>query len=262
MKIKNVLIMSLVLVFAFSCSMGSSFMHEEQALSDSTVVSAGSLPVKLVKAGNWTMSKYGTTWVNRNYTVMVENLAYDKEIVIWGEDKDGTWKAFPMQYTGSAGGSQEYWELHTNEGPQTFVVRATMNGQTWWDNNGGNNYTLSAQGVTLYNDVKILADTAYASSTYMSVSVNLQNLDYNKSVYVIYTTDGWATTNVKPLTYFSYQTYGYGSAPSPNSAGVEHWRTSFSLDYGTSPVEYCFSYDVSGTTYWDTNNGANYTVNR
>jgi hypothetical protein len=163
-----------------------------------------------------------------------------------------------MQYKYSTGDNREIWDYHTNNGPVNFAVKAVIGGVTYWDNNGGSDYVLENQGVTLYNDIAIHQYYGSANSTYMTVSVNLQNLDYTKSVNVIYTTDGWATTSVKPLHWSSYQMYGYGSAQSPNASGVEYWSTSFSLPAGTTPVEYVFSYDVNGTTYWDNNFGANY----
>lgn len=220
-------------------------------------------PVTVVRAAKFVMSKYGMTSVNHSYTVLVDDLAYDKAVTIWGETPSG-WQGLAAQYVRSAG-DRELWEAHTNGGFDRFAVKYEVDGQTYWDNNGGQDYTVEGSGVNLYNGVDVLqwgTAALYGSSSYLFLGANLRNLSYDKDVDVVYTTDGWATVRTAPLYYDSWQVYGYGSAPSPNDAGIEYWTGAVEVGSTATEVEYAFAYEVGEQTYWDNNFGANYVVQR
>lgn len=221
--------------------------------------------VKVIRAASFDMGKYGYSWTNRSYTMLVKNIAYEKNVTIHGETEEGEWKDYPARYIRSCGDNMEIWEVHVNEGPVNFVAKYEVNGETYWDNNNGENYTISSEGITLYNDINILSwgtSALYESSQTMYVGVNLKNFDYNKDVKVVYTTDNWETRQEAELHYSYYQSYGYGTADSPNEAGFEYWYSYIQVDPTVSTIEYAIRYEVNGQVYWDNNFGSNYYVVR
>lgn len=224
--------------------------------------------VKLLRASSFTMSRYGFTSVNRSYTILVQNIAFEKKVSIWGEGKDGQWYELEAEFENSVGTDQEIWELHTNNGPANFVVKYEVNGEIYWDNNSNQNYKIESEGITLFNDIKILTWSndlySYNNQTTFSISAHLQNLGYDKSVKVVYTTNNWTTTQTADLNFQSYQMYGFGSTRSPNDAGFEFWTAYITFE-GTEnidSIEYAISYEVNGEKYWDNNFGFNYVVTK
>lgn len=79
-------------------------------------------------------------------------------------------------------------------------------------------------------------------------SVLVKNLAYSKKVTIVYTTDGWATTRTLDA---SYQSAFQG--------GYDRW-TFFQMAWQGDSFEFAVSYEVAGKTYWDNNDGRNYTT--
>src|SRR5215470_6864036 len=79
-----------------------------------------------------------------NFQVLVENIAYEKIVGIWGHDTlSGTWSFFPCNYDHSVTGNKEVWKTHIGL-PEIdmFDVEYNVAGNIYWDNNGGFNYVL------------------------------------------------------------------------------------------------------------------------
>jgi hypothetical protein len=251
-------------LLAAGCSLETEPAESETELAEADAALDEEDAVTLVRASRFTMTKYGMTVLNHSYTVLVDNLSYAKTITIWGETPSG-WQSIQAQYVRSVAGNHEVWEAYTNSGFDRFAVSYQANGQTHWDNNAGLDYTIASDGITLYNDVQILqwgSPALYGSTPYLWVAVNLQNLGFEKQVDVVYTTDGWHTVKTSPLAYNASQYYGYGSAPSPNAAGVEYWTGAIAVDASAPRVEYAIAYEAADETHWDNNFGSNYVVQR
>ena len=208
------------------------------------------------------------------FDVLVANLGYQKQVYIHQQLWDGSWSDFPLSYSRPASNGEEVWtgiyvpplvsgayptwDLH-------FAVKYVVNGQTYWDNNGGANYNIARDsgttlgGATVYNGN--YTPTAFISilTTYPGW-VTVANLAYAKQVTVVYSTDNWATTQTTAASYSPSFWSSYGSnAANPNQYGFEDWA--FSLNVGNAAsVSYAISYTVNGQTYWDNNFGQNYTV--
>lgn len=80
-------------------------------------------------------------------------------------------------------------------------------------------------------------------------SVLVKNLAYSKKVTLVYTTDRWATTRTLDL---SYQSSFQG--------GYDRWTFFQMARQGETLFEFAVSYEVAGKTYWDNNDGHNYSV--
>ena len=186
-------------------------------------------------------------------------------------DHEGNWTNLPASYLAPSGNGQELWRASyhrsSNLHDLEFVVRYEVAGQVYWDNNNGQNYYVAANaGVYLAPGFTVLANSFapytinYAPGQPFQFygSVAVQNIDYAKSVTIVYSTDGWQTVNEVSAQYSPGYYYGmYSSTSNPNQFGVEVWTFNMNLGYATE-VEYAIRYEVNGQTFWDNNNGLDY----
>jgi hypothetical protein len=218
---------------------------------------------------------YGIPERTVTFKVRIKNLAFDKNIVVYGELEDGTWEDLSTgaSYVGPAGEGYEIWKVtahwisYYGDTPfgDEFVVRYEVAGNTYWDNNGGNNYVSEGhsglQFTAAAGNIQLYTAYGYSYNNSVGMSVNLRNLSPNKTVKVVYSWDNWNTVNEA---YFSYASMIYPSYASvlysPNSHGIERWTADFMLPAGVSfeDVKFALSYETDGQTYWDNNYGYDY----
>ncbi len=227
--------------------------------------------VRLLKAFSAVSNRYGYTWQDTQYTVLVKNLAYDKQVVIHGRDLSGAWVDLSATYAGPADNGYEVWKASRTyanypSGPAEttrdleFVVRYTVNGQTYWDNNNGQNYVLGKNDGSLVIGANVLVASSYLdNSGHFSLGVDVRNLAYGKDVAVVYSKDGGQTWQEAALTYNYSYVYGYAHLSSPNVHNIERW-TAFISGNLTQTIRFAVRYTVNGQTYWDNNFGHDYTV--
>ncbi|MFC5699996.1 carbohydrate-binding protein [Cohnella faecalis] len=219
--------------------------------------------VKLIDSTVFTY-KYG--YVSFNGNVEVENLGYSKQVTIHYTTDNVTWYDTSASYVGPTDGTHEKWSFNistssfTTDHPELktltfikFAVKYEVNGNTYWDNNGGSDY---------YNEPYSFGSTSLilakpnllgnygeltSSGTFVG-NVYVKDLSPSKTVKVRYSTDNWAT-----------YTEGYATYTSDvnNFGSVELWSFSFSVP-GATHLEYAFAVTVGSTTYWDNNYGNNY----
>lgn len=74
-----------------------------------------------------------------NFAILVENLAYAKQVQVLAREKDsGSWTFFPASYSSSVPGNGEIWTAHLGDPPvDQFVIQYQVLGATFWDNNSG-----------------------------------------------------------------------------------------------------------------------------
>lgn len=237
------------------------------AILPGLVMAAGE--VGLVKAHSY-VSYYKGFWHVGRFEVQVANLAFEKTVVVRLKRSDGQWEDFPLSYVRSTDGNREVWGADFNRytlpaagNAIEFAVRYSVNGQTYWDNNNGSNYSLAVGGGALLGrGVNVVANAVpeiyLGGGTVWTHHATLRNLAYAKDVKVIYSTDNWVTRKTAQATFSAtFWNPTYYTIPNPNVMGFEEWQ--YKLDVGTAQqVEYAVSYTVNGTTYWDNNNGRNY----
>lgn len=209
-------------------------------------------------AVNEPVKMYNTQNVNRYHGstslkvfVQVQNLGYDKSVSLhYKLSTSDTWEDANGSYVATLQDGTEIWEVDLGGffGEIEYAVKYEVNGQTYWDNNNQNNYTLEDKiGVAA---LRVNKSTPFSTGSEYNISVNLKNLGYNKDVKVRYTEDNWNTWKEKSLSYF----YTLGD-------GTEQWSTSLNLglNYDTiNQFEYAVSYTVNGVTYWESNFGRNF----
>ncbi|GHU83873.1 glycogen-binding regulatory subunit of S/T protein phosphatase I [Clostridia bacterium] len=230
--------------------------------------------VSLIYAEHYTVSSGGVPPYSFNVgakgVIEVENLGYSKLVTVHYRFIDSTgagssWYDTSASYYQTLVTGKEAWSFTTgtqNSGYRgtvkvEFAIKYEVNGQEYWDNNGGQNYKVFSGGWGEQSYMAIgtaglkVEPNPSAYSNTLSGAIQLVNYDYSKVVTIRYTTDNWATYNDASATYYS----------TISGTGLERWTFSVPLPTGTTSVQFAASYTVSGTTYWDNNFGDNYTVN-
>ncbi|MDR0914503.1 MAG: CBM21 domain-containing protein [Oscillospiraceae bacterium] len=202
------------------------------------------------------------SWILTKGYIEVENLAYDKEVIVHYTTGGGVWQEAEASYFAPTWGNKEAWYFETASYSRyyqasyycEFAIEYKVNGYSYWDNNGGNNYQISfPMGPPVYlanftfgaTKVVNALNNTYLGGRPSSVTIVLENVAYNKIVKVRYTTDDWATYSEVDAT-FQEGSQSYNN---------EIWYASLA---GTGATEYAISYTVNGVTYWDNNFGQNY----
>lgn len=174
--------------------------------------------------------------------------AANKSALVHFSDRTGEWHdSKPATFFTKLDDNTEIWKasIAHSYGIDEFVIKYVGDGQTYWDNNNGNNYTKSnILGEANVKSVRL----PYQSSEYYEILACVKNIAYNKVVKVRYTQDNWATYKDVDLIYDS---------PSTTVDNLEWWTVTLNLDKDKM-FEYCIYYQVNGQTYWDNNFGANY----
>mgnify|MGYP001171482110 CR=1 FL=1 len=273
------LLMALPLLL-FACQKNNELVKQSKQTSSSRL--ATNQTIKLHKAwASYGWVYHGAFTKRKTFYAEVANLAYDKKVYVHHKMADGTWEDFELSYVSSIGNNTELWsynyEFAGYSNPymdksfgDEFVLKYVVNGQTYWDNNSGANYRMgNNDGMLFANDLFVSTDLKgtycylYPGQTSSSfyVVVDVKNLAYDKQVNIVYTTDGWKTTQTTPLQYTStYAISSGGYVTSPNVFGVERWIKTISLPTTVNNIEFAVSYKVNGQEYWDNNFGKNHKI--
>jgi hypothetical protein len=264
------------LLLAFSCSEALIGIDSTAEIAASSRAISDEITVLSV----WDREKfhYGIPARHRTVTVKVKDLGENKVFFIHGELADGTWDDLnsgyngPFSYVGEAEPGYQIYKINASwtsyygatAWDDEFVVRYEVDGQTYWANNGGQNYAAEAHsGTRLYgSDVMLYSKSFSEWSNSFYGNIDLQNLAYHKEVKIVYTTDGWNTVNEGFATFQNYIPVSYASPiPSPNTYGVERWTFDIPVPEGVGreDIEFAIAYTPQGmATRWDNNYGKNY----
>lgn len=197
--------------------------------------------------------------------IYINNLDYNKNVTVHYTYDGTNWLDQSATYLKTLADGSEVWTYSTPEQAYSpahqytynckFAIEYEVNGNTYWDNNGGNDYFLQRSS-TSSNYINILSksvvklDKAGRSSNSIYGSIVLKDLGYDKIVKVRYSTDGWQTFHETDAYYQpSYET------------DVQVWefntiKNSY-IPWSTGG-EYVIKYTVNGITYWDNNFESNY----
>ncbi|HEX3017561.1 MAG TPA: hypothetical protein VHP31_06885 [Caproicibacter sp.] len=178
--------------------------------------------------------------------VAIKNLAYEKNVTIHYTNNGSDWHDAAASYVKADPNDPDYeiWQFSflMPGSPLTFAVEYQVNGQTYWDNNDGNNYYVSSADPIVLGKCALKTTRVFAPE---NQAIYLKNLAYEKDVKVRWTTDNGASYQEVNATYDSTL---------PN--GVEKWDIPSSIPNGANFV---VSYTANGITYNDDNFGIGYT---
>ncbi|OHD18638.1 MAG: hypothetical protein A2086_17045 [Spirochaetes bacterium GWD1_27_9] len=198
--------------------------------------------------------------------IEVENVSPTKEVILHYTEtmtSDTSWRDQQAVYLGKgidnkdvfvaelgfASPGSSFFDLNV-----IFAIKYSVNGTVYWDSNDGNNYKVAIAGrwnqniphYILKNSIIALSEANISGST-LTGSIILKNLNYYKTIKVVYTTDGWKTSN-EILAQYS------GS----NGIGDEMWNFNSTLPTDSNNIEFVISYQYENQTIWDNNFGKNY----
>jgi len=202
-------------------------------------------------------------------TIAVQNLAYQKNVVVHYSLNGGTWKDLEASYSDSVGGNQEEWTFSVTLGTAPvgqdidpldveFAIKYTVNGQTYWDNNNGQNYVISLgagssphrqyDSKEFGKDFPVVLQGTFRDipRTWRTV-IAANHIGENATVFVRYSLDYWATYQDLPAIKMYDFTFGSGS----------FWRTELYVE-DPAVVSFAVGYTVDGQTYWDNNYGVDH----
>ncbi|QUH30305.1 carbohydrate-binding protein [Vallitalea guaymasensis] len=198
--------------------------------------------------------------------IYIKDLGANKNVTIHYTYDDTNWLDQPASYQKTLEDGSEVWTFKTPEQSYTpthqveynckFAVKYEVDGNTYWDNNNGDNYFL--QDTTMIYDAPfvlsksvVMLDKDISTPHSLWGFIFLKNLAYDKKVIVRYTTDNWATYHDLNAHY----NWKYDN-------DIELWSFDTMHDNSPFPVnssgEYAIGYTVDGVTYWDNNFGDNY----
>ena len=228
------------------------------------------VPVKSVSTVG---SRYGLRWQNVDIEARVASLGYNKQVYVHMKRWDGKWVEVPLVYRRPAGNGYEIWD--TGDGATAidppsgatydpeFSLKYVVNGVTYWANNGGANYKQGRDTGSVLYGRNVYAGSYYAPvltshNGKVSGVLTSRSLGAADSVTVVYSTDGWATTQTAVANAPFWFWYGaYSSAGNPNVYAFKEWIYELPVGAATT-LEYAVKYTYNGQTYWDNNFGNNY----
>ena len=186
---------------------------------------------------------------NGSFQVVVQNLAFQKQVSIWAQ-VGSSWHDIAADFKQSLPGNLELWSAPATDSEGDFVAKYTVNATTFWDNNGGSNYKFPQAfdefAALAGADFKVVLGYAGLAGGALSVQIGVQNLDFAKQAGVVFSTDNWATVQTASA--------GYSSTM---KSGLEVWHATAAVGSATE-VLFALVYRVLGSEFWDNNFWRNY----
>lgn len=145
---------------------------------------------------------------------------------------------------------RERWRLTTSFPITDFVVRCTVDGVTYSDDNDGAGYhaplVTDDFAVVLGRSFPVALGVARLGAGALTAAVAVRNLAYEKAVGIVFSTDAWATNRVAEASY--HRTV---------AGGVEVWIARAMVG-DVRGVELAVYLRALGAEHWDNNFGANF----
>jgi hypothetical protein len=205
--------------------------------------------------------------------VNVQNIAYEKNVTMHYKGSDGVWHDFPLPFMGHYG-NYDVFGTHASTTPATdeFVVKYTVPGGEFWDNNNGANYHIATFVGAVGGNVMLKQATARIgmeagggftfTTSWFEGEIYVRNLSFNKRVGLRYSADGGATWSDVDGTYA-------GKVPAVGGIvdNTEIWKVKTpTLNYQPAANQFRFAvfYELRdpgpnfGTQYWDNNFAQDY----
>lgn len=187
-------------------------------------------------------SKYGIT--QRVIYIKTDADSYDQSVTVHYNYLDGEeWRDAEASYFKTLSDGSKLWKAMITSYNTEYAIKYTANGNTYWDNNGGSNYTTESLGCAPITVNRGGPVNSYNHQVYAT----LQNYAYDKNVTLRYTTDSWRTYSDIQMNY-QYT----------NNNGTEDWAATLPYLADINGFEYCVRYEVNGETFWANNFNENY----
>lgn len=197
--------------------------------------------------------------------IRVENIAYKKQVdVVFDSYFLNTWTAEPASYQGPASAGYEIWDFFIFDNVQAFALSYTVNGNTYWDNNSGADYTpatgpntiaILGKGIDVLISEKLQFNTAGLNQDENNLLVYAWARNHNvddATLSFTYTDDNWTTVKTAAATVIA------------NEGGDEvlTFFANLPVDALANPadIEFAAEYRYGEVSVWDNNYGRNYRI--
>jgi hypothetical protein len=204
--------------------------------------------------------------------VKVKNIAFTKNVGIHYTPNGNTWKDAPLAFS-SHFGNYDIFTGTVNEQVAQFVIRYSTDGQTFFDNNGGQNYQFGSNLATVGGNVVLNMAKARRglqagggfvfTTSWLEGEILVNNLSFVKDVGVRLSTDNGVSW---------HDTHGFFSGSHTSTGmfvgtGAEVWRfktPELNLDNSSSEFRLAAFYRnvATGEVFWDNNFGQDYKVSK
>jgi hypothetical protein len=228
--------------------------------------------VRLKLAKQEFFSGGGFTAAYAPVAVKVKNIAFSKSVTVHYTSDNNTWKDYPLAFSLHF---QDYdiFKGEVNEQVSQFVIRYTVNSETFFDNNSGSNYQLTSTLVAVGKNVVLNLATAKIghqagggfvfTTSWLEGEILVNNLSFAKEVGIRMSDDGglnWSDVNG----FFAGSTTSEGKFIGP---AAEVWKfKSPELNLNNASTEFRFAVFyrnlASGEVFWDNNFGQDYKVSK
>jgi hypothetical protein len=215
----------------------------------------------------------GLTGVNNTkVTAKVKNIAFAKDVAIHYVQPDGTWVERPLSWQKNFTGYDLFTRTDNTFSTTEFVIRYTVSGQTFWDNNGGANYHVdSGWPNTVGGNVILNRATARRGSqagggfvfttSWVEGEIFVKNLSFQKQVGIRLSANEWATFQDTHASFNGNVSVAVGLSQ------VEIWKfktPELNLDQSSANFRFAVFYNNqnSGEWFWDNNFGQDYTLSK
>jgi hypothetical protein len=228
--------------------------------------------LKYIESDNFSPGGGITGVNNTKVTARVKNIAFAKQVAIHYAQSDGVWAGRPLAWQKSFT-SYDLFALTDNSFVTTeFVIRYTVNGETFWDNNGGANYHIdSGRPNTVGGNVILNKAIARRGSqagggfvfttSWVEGEIFVRNLSVQKQVGIRLSTNGGASFHDTNASFSDNVSVAVGLSQ------VEIWKfktPELNLNQSSAEFRFAVFYDNldSGQWFWDNNFGQDYTLSK
>ena len=228
------------------------------------------LPVRLRYASAQFFVAGGVSVSFTAVSAKVKNIGFAKDVAVL-HGKGGVWEEEPLQWSANFG-DHDIFTHQIQKQIDECVIRYSVNGQTFWDNNGWQNYRFNQVNVTGGNVVlnKAVAKRGTEAgggfvftTSWIEGEIYVNNLSFVKDVGIRFSADGGATWLDNSATYA-------GAATESNSIGgkgVEVWRfrtPEFNLNPASDQFLFAVFYrnGATGEVFWDNNFAQDYHLSK
>jgi maltose 6'-phosphate phosphatase len=211
------------------------------------------------------------------FTMLVENVAYDKHVEVHWAGEDKIWHMLPAEHLASVDANRQIWSAQAGliatedaslPGDIEFALRYQVRGQEFWDNNEARNYYSSADsGVLLHQDLPLLnvdyTPVLSAGQRHYPITVAVRQAIQPGRVWIRWSTDGWRTTQDTPCFFHRmyWEKWIRSSARNPNRYDTCIWTGQIRID-DAFRVQYVIGCETPNGIIWDNNFGRNYVARR
>ena len=223
-------------------------------------------------------TRFGCGTINLHLKLRVRpvqnaDLAWKRVGVVYHSPDDPTEKTAVGNYFATYGDGTEEWQVTVTAGAQQVVLFDAWYqdgaGTTWVDDNQGELHVVNPGPDYTVVRVEPWLNTVVVGDRGVqgTLSVQVEDLDYDKGIELVASTDGWQTV----------QRFEMGAAGDKNKwywvedfpyGGRERWHIDLDLPGPADHFQYAVAYRhgvVNGATtytFWDNNGGANYEIDR